>query len=233
METRQENAKLHQFQLNMSNASVITSSDDDFSAPDDFGEGQHEDQEFILQLLQNPNIIGSVLSALFLLLCIPVNLANISTIAGHLSLRPSGYFHLVTLFSAFNIVFFIVNFLVLALQALTVYELVPQVIHQILAGHVWMSKALYDLQVGLLGLQILLLCVMTMELRFDLSRHFYFKPKGQTCMRAFLTLLAFLLVIISLAVISLIRTTDLFWPGKLKFWPLKWTKINPKLTKND
>ena len=201
----------------MSNVSVNDDSADIFSSPEDFGEGQNEDQEFLyLSILQNPNIIGSALSALFLLLCIPVNLANISTIAGHLSLRPSGYFHLVTLFSAFNIVFFIVNFLVLSLQALTFYALVPQVINQIMSVHSWISKALYDLQVGLLGLQILLLCVMTMELRFDLSRHFYFKPKGQTCMRAFLTLLAFLLVIISLAVISLIRTTDLFWAGKFK-----------------
>jgi len=155
--------------------------------------------------------LGSLLSGLFLILSIPVDLANISTIAGHSGLRPSGYFHLVTLLSAFNIVFFILNFLVLALEALTLYELVPQVIFKILSVNAWISKALYDLIVGLVGLQILLLCVMTMELRFDLSRHFYFKPKGQTCMRVFLTLLAFAMVIIALAVVSLIRTTDIFW----------------------
>ena len=35
-----------------------------------------------------------------------LNLANISTIAGHYTLRPCGYFHIVALFSAFNIVYF-------------------------------------------------------------------------------------------------------------------------------
>ena len=193
----------------MSNASV-----DIFTSPQDLGEDQNEDQRplnFVLQILQRPEVLGSLLSGLFLILSIPVDLANISTIAGHSGLRPSGYFHLVTLLSAFNIVFFILNFLVLALEALTLYELVPQVIFKILSVNAWISKALYDLIVGLVGLQILLLCVMTMELRFDLSRHFYFKPKGQTCMRVFLTLLAFAMVIIALAVVSLIRTTDIFW----------------------
>ena len=194
----------------MSNVSV-----DIFSSPEELGEDQpHEDQ--ILLLLQSPEVIGSLLSILFLVFSIPLDLANISTIAGHSGLRPSGYYHLLTLFSAFNIVFFILNFLVLSLEALTLYDLLPEVIRQILSVHIWISKALYDLIVGLVGLQILLLCVMTMELRFDLSRHFYFKPKGQTCMRAFLTLLAFVLVIIALAVISLIRTTDIFWAGKFK-----------------
>lgn len=193
----------------MSNTSV-----DIFTSPQDLGEDQNEDQRplnFVLQILQRPEVLGSLLSGLFLILSIPVDLANISTIAGHSGLRPSGYFHLVTLLSAFNIVFFILNFLVLALEALTLYELVPQVIFKILSVNAWISKALYDLIVGLVGLQILLLCVMTMELRFDLSRHFYFKPKGQTCMRVFLTLLAFAMVIIALAVVSLIRTTDIFW----------------------
>ena len=195
----------------MSNASVDS---DIFAVFEDFGEGQNEDQtseNIVLQWLLNPNIIGCAISAIFLLLCIPVNLANISTIAGHVGLRPSGYFHLVTLFSAFNIVFYMINFLVLAIEAL--FEWMPDIIRQIFKVHMWIS----DLVIGLIGLQILLLCVMTMEHRFDLSRHFYFKSKGQTVSRVVLTLTAFLLVTVSLVVTSLIRTTTIFWAGMSHF----------------
>ena len=47
------------------------------------------------------------LSGFCFILSVILNLSNISTIAGHFCLRPCGYFHILALFSAFNIVYFI------------------------------------------------------------------------------------------------------------------------------
>ena len=67
-----------------------------------------------------------------------------------------------------------------------------------------------ELVLNLVGLQILLLCVMTLEHRFNASRHFYFKPKGQNCMRIILTLLVIGLVVGCITLSSFIQRTNLF-----------------------
>ena len=162
-----------------------------------------------------------------------LNLANISTIAGHYTLRPCGYFHIVALFSAFNIVYFTLetlrqacfflkesgqllgkrskfqsnfffildknafkndcistsqecNWIELFLSKNLIkccrfgiwtfsVDLLPETTRDMIEVHL---PALKEISVALIGLQILLLCVLTLEHRLDMSRHFYFKPKG-------------------------------------------------------
>ena len=69
----------------------------------------------------------------------------------------------------------------------------------------WIKRVFGDLVTAMVGLQILLLAVLTIEHRFNLSSHFYFKPRGQTCMRVTMTLIIFTLVIVCTAVALLIR----------------------------
>ena len=54
-------------------------------------------------------------------------------------------------------------------------DLLPETTRDMIEVHL---PALKEISVALIGLQILLLCVLTLEHRLDMSRHFYFKPKG-------------------------------------------------------
>ena len=87
-------------------------------------------------------------------------------------------------------------------------ELLPEHTRDFINLHM---PILDEITVSLIGLQILLLCVLTLEHRLNMSRHFYFKPKGQTCMRIFLTLTAISLVIASFTLSFLIQRTNLIW----------------------
>ena len=156
------------------------------------------------------------LVALCLILSVILNLSNISTIAGHFCLRPCGYFHLVALFSAFNIIYFIMEGIRRACELLQEFGLfneennclqLPENTKEFIERHM---DPLDELVLNLVGLQILLLCVMTLEHRFNASRHFYFKPKGQNCMRIILTLLVIGLVVGCITLSSFIQRTNLF-----------------------
>jgi len=161
--------------------------------------------------------VASILVLTCYVFSVILNLANISTIAGHYTLRPCGYFHIVALFSAFNIVYFTLETLRQACFFLKesgqLLDLLPETTRDMIEVHL---PALKEISVALIGLQILLLCVLTLEHRLDMSRHFYFKPKGQTCMRVFLTVSALGLVILSLTMSFLIQRTDLFWSDEDK-----------------
>ena len=154
------------------------------------------------------------LSGFCFILSVILNLSNISTIAGHFCLRPCGYFHILALFSAFNIVYFIFETIRQSCKFLNetgdgeLLELLPEHTRDFINLHM---PILDEITVSLIGLQILLLCVLTLEHRLNMSRHFYFKPKGQTCMRIFLTLTAIGLVIASITLSFLIQRTDLIW----------------------
>ena len=126
--------------------------------------------------------MASILVLTCFVFSVILNLANISTIAGHYTLRPCGYFHIVALFSAFNIVYFTSETLRQACFFLKEFgiltfsiDLLPETTRKMIEVHL---PALQEISVALIGLQILLLCVLTLEHRLDMSRHFYFKPKG-------------------------------------------------------
>jgi hypothetical protein len=140
-----------------------------------------------------------------------LNVANICTVASHNGLRSTGYFHLVALFSTINIVYFVIATFMEAITTLSIFQLLPSAIAGLIGQNFWLLQTISDVNNGLLGLQILILCVMTMEERLNLSRQFYFKPKGQTCFRIFLTFMAFIVAIISLVIITLLRMTDVFF----------------------
>ena len=141
-----------------------------------------------------------------LLITVVINLSNISTIAGHNGLRSCGYFHLIVLYSVFNIVYFLLQLFDLALVFV-----MPQSISDYFANLDGMDLYLRDIIMAFIGLQILLLCLLTLEHRLNLSRHFYFKPKGQTCFRVFMTFLALSMVIATLAIVFLLRFTEVFY----------------------
>lgn len=151
------------------------------------------------------DLVASGFVALVLTLSVILNLANISTVASISRLRSCGYFHILALMSAFNVVYFVAKALLVAFITLERLALMPEFISDWYKMNNWMGDMTSDLMFGLVGLQILLLCVMTLEHRVNLSRQFFFKPKGQTCMRSFLTILALVLVAVSLTISSLIR----------------------------
>lgn len=179
--------------------------EDYFSPPQE--EIINNDLVFFLQL-----VAGGLVSVL-LVLALILNLANIATVAGHVGLRGSGYFHLVALFSVFNVIFYVFKLKMLLIEVIKEIDF-GQFITDVLSQNPWIEVLLNDLVMALVGLQLLLLSLLTLEHRLNLSRHFYFKPKGQTCMRIFMTLMAFLLVIVCLTLATLIRTTDLLWSSK-------------------
>ena len=80
-----------------------------------FDLSQIEGQNGLWNLL---HIIGLGLVAFFLVTSFILNLSNVSTVASHAGLRSCGYFHLVALLSAFNIVFYVVELLLLVLVTL-------------------------------------------------------------------------------------------------------------------
>ncbi len=156
--------------------------------------------------------------AILLLLAIVLDLSNVSTVAGHGNLRGSGYFHLIAMLSVFNIIYFVFKLIWLLFDLLQAHDSLlqlPDFIQTFMDANEWLEPVLWDVTAGLIGLQILLLCVLTLEHRMNLSRHFYFKPRGQTCMRTFMIFVAFSLVIVSLAMSSMLRTTDLIMDRKL------------------
>ena len=98
--------------------------------------------------------------------------------AGHSGLRATGYFHLIASFSVFNIVYFVIKLLYLALTSLTSdfinLEFLDskQTLADWLNDNGWLKRFFSDLVIAIVGLQILLLSVMTIEHRFNLSRWF-------------------------------------------------------------
>ena len=136
---------------------------------------------------------------------------------GHSGLRATGYFHLIASFSVFNIVYFVIKLLYLALTTLTSDFINLEFLADWLNENGWLKRFFSDLVIAIVGLQILLLSVMTIEHRFNLSRHFTFKPQGQTCMRVTMTLIIFALVIVVTVLAFLIRnmTLDFDITGKL------------------
>ena len=68
---------------------------------------EQQDGESVLWIYLDAIALISV--AFFLLISLIVNLANITTVAGHHGLRASGYFHLIASFSVFNIVYFVIK----------------------------------------------------------------------------------------------------------------------------
>ena len=91
--------------------------------------------------------------ALFLFISFILNVANISTVASHNGLRSSGYFHLVALFSAFNVVFYTVELLLLALVTLKKFDILPNIIHQLGSG--WIKQLFRHVVHAQLTLQLL------------------------------------------------------------------------------
>jgi len=130
-------------------------------------------------------------------------------VTGHSGLRATGYFHLIASFSVFNIVYFVIKLLYLALTTLTSDFINLEFLADWLNDNGWLKRFFSDLVIATVGLQILLLSVMTIEHRFNLSRHFTFKPRGQTCMRVTMTLIIFALVIVCTVLAFLIRNMTL------------------------
>ena len=145
---------------------------------------------------------------------------------GHSGLRATGYFHLIASFSVFNIVYFVVKLLYLALTSDFINL---EFLADWLNDNGWLKRFFSDLVVATVGLQILLLSVMTIEHRFNLSRHFTFKPRGQTCMRVTMTLIIFALVIVVTVLAFLIRnmTLDFDITGKLFIFHVHTLKSRP------
>ena len=88
---------------------------------------------------------------------------------GHSGLRATGYFHLIASFSVFNIVYFVIKLLYLALTSDFInLEFLADWLNE----NGWLKRFFSDLVIAIVGLQILLLSVMTIEHRFNLSRWF-------------------------------------------------------------
>ena len=155
-----------------------------------------------------------------LALYVTVLLLISSWVTGHSGLRATGYFHLIASFSVFNIVYFVIKLLYLALTTLTSDFINLEFLADWLNENGWLIRFFSDLVIAIVGLQILLLSVMTIEHRFNLSRHFTFKPRGQTCMRVTMTLIIFALVIVVTVLAFLIRnmTLDFDITGKLSIY---------------
>ena len=182
---------------------------DYFADYDDYEDySQDNNENTMIKVWIYLDAIALLSVAFFLFISILINLANISTVAGHIGLRASGYFHLIASFSVFNIVYFVTKLIFLALTSLSKFELMPTFLSEWIGNNAWITRFFSDLVVALIGLQILLLAVMTIEHRFNLSNHFYFKPRGQTCMRVTLTLIIFAVVIICTIVVFFLRTTE-------------------------
>ena len=91
---------------------------------------------------------------------------------GHSGLRATGYFHLIASFSVFNIVYFVIKLLYLALTSLTSDFINLEKFADWLNDNGCLKRFFSDLVIAIVGLQILLLSVMTIEHRFNLSRWF-------------------------------------------------------------
>merc|ERR1719400_2969737 len=85
-------------------------------APLDY-EADNQDENIGPNIQIYLDLIALILVAFFLFLAVFLNLANISTVAGHSGLRATGYFHLIASFSVFNIVYFVIKLLYLALTS--------------------------------------------------------------------------------------------------------------------
>lgn len=194
--------------------SLDNNDDGNYSDPYDIimNNDYKEEEEIVLTATETLlDLVASGFVALLLVLSVVLNLANISTVASISRLRSCGYFHVLALLSAFNVVYFVAKALIVAYNALERLALMPSIISDWYLTNSWIGEMISDLLFGLVGLQLLLLCVMTLEHRVNLSRQFFFKPKGQTCMRALMTILALALVSACLTVSSLIRFTDVIF----------------------
>ena len=107
-----------------------------------------------------------------LALYVTVLLLISSWVTGHSGLRATGYFHLIASFSVFNIVYFVIKLLYLALTTLTSDFINLEFLADWLNENDWLKRFFSDLVIAIVGLQILLLSVMTIEHRFNLSRWF-------------------------------------------------------------
>ena len=92
--------------------------------------------------------------------------------AGHSGLRATGYFHLIASFSVFNIVYFVIKLLYLALTTLTSDFINLEFLADWLNDNGWLKRFFSDLVIATVGLQILLLSVMTIGLFMSLPNFF-------------------------------------------------------------
>ena len=91
---------------------------------------------------------------------------------GHSGLRATGYFHLIASFSVFNIVYFVIKLLYLALTTLTSDFINLEFFADWLNDNGWLKRFFSDLVIATVGLQILLLSVMTIGPSMSLPNSF-------------------------------------------------------------
>lgn len=170
-----------------------------------------------------PELVWTVMWLVLFIISLTANLITVVTIVRHRTLH-SGYFMLHIFLSTVHIVYFLLSFLHRAAYTLVQFNLLDKFIpYDSLVPMLDIIGSVDDLNQSLLGLEIFLLCAMTVDCSLTLSRKYQFRPKCQGIIRGAMGLIALLLFGAALSVMILLRFTDTLKSGHPiddEMWPI-------------